>query len=237
MFPSLKMSLRNRSVTMTIKKHKRFLVKHAPEMTIRDGDKFEIIKRPPMADPQYFGYFTEYAFRYYNGLDVERSSRKYLTQMNPCDTRLSHIFDKPDKNIMHVCELSFSEFKLRRNFNNSKARDLYNEITFDMLYYENYFRSLPFKINQEKPVETLEYDGLEGAPDIITDDSIIELKCCKKDDVDYFRLQLYLYSYLYFKSTGIKISKCEAYNFMTGNKYTMEFGDFTEEFIFDLSKC
>lgn len=231
------MPLRNKSVTVTIKKNKKLLLRHAPEMMIRDADKFEIIKRPAMANPQYFGYFAEYAYRYYNGLDVERSSKKYLTQMNPCDTRLNCILDKSEKSITDICELSFSEFKLRRNFNITKATNLRNEIYFDESYYENYFKSLPFKIKQEKIVDSLEYNGLEGVPDIVTSDSIVELKCCEKDNMDYFKLQLYLYAYLYYKSSGIRVRNCEAYNFMTGNRFVMEIGGFTDEFISDLSRC
>lgn len=227
----------NKSVTVTAKQNKKLLLKYVPEMMIRDADKFTPIKRPNNVDPCYFGYFTEYAFKYYSGMNINKCAEKYL-EKNPQATGLREIVMKQNKTPEDICKLCFCEKLIREKlFSERKAEEMINEVQINANYYENYFNTLPFQIGNEIEIPTLEYKGLCGVPDIITDRSIIELKCCKKDNINYFRLQLYLYAYLYYKSTGITISQCEVYNFFTGNRFVMEIGSFPKKFVSDLSKC
>ena len=68
-----------------------------------------------------------------------------------------------------------------------------------------------------------------GEIDVISNDTIIDIKCCQQDDIEYYSKQLYTYACLHRLRYGPIMQTCSAYNFLTGKVFSMSLNALTDE--------
>jgi hypothetical protein len=78
------------------------------------------------------------------------------------------------------------------------------------------------RLKTENQISKIQVGNVIGKIDIFLEDSIVDIKCCQNDDIDYYRQQLFAYYCLVKLEYPDKIvNTCQIWNFLTGKKYIM----------------
>jgi hypothetical protein len=193
---------------------------------------FTPIMRDSSLDPCLFGSFVEYLVKYHSGVKTFNEVEDLLSE-DRSFTWIEKSYEKNKKTVGDICNLSFSHSILMDNFGKRKGAKLFKYANENADYFEAYLNSLDFPKCTDEEQETCDeicVGCVDGVIDIISGDSIIDIKCCQEDDLDYFRMQLFCYACLHYLRYGKVIEKCEVYNFLTGKHYTMNLGDSCERY-------
>lgn len=193
--------------------------------------EIEKIKRDPDVNPSLFGSFVEYYLKYKSlGTINHYEVRKYLR--NPGRSELYKLIErsytKENKDIMDICCLSFAHYLNTQQIISVDFFGFLHKIESKKDYYESYFENLNLKFRQCLPDCFLNYEGIIGAPDILSNKVLYEIKCREMDDIDYYRQQLFAYSSLNFLQHGRKLEKAFVINLFTGKIFAMSLCDVDE---------
>lgn len=203
-----------------------------------------IINRPRNICPRLYGTFVEYLVKHALGLTNFNDVKLYLStrglcsppedihvyNITPSDRRSKYIlssYNKISKNILDICNLSFCPALMHDSFSELKGSELYNHIKSNIEYYENYIHLVrkfihPLREEDQTRCDKISVGCIIGAIDVIYKNTIIDIKCCNLDNIDYYRKQLYTYACLYLLRYGKNIEFCKIYNFISGIIYTMD---------------
>lgn len=210
-----------------------------------------IINRPRDICPRLYGTFVEYLVKYALGLTKFSDVKLYLSTRGLCsppedikiyniicpDRRSTYIlssYNKISKNILDICNLSFCPSLMHDNFSELQGSKLYNHIKYNLEYYDNYIYLVrkflhPLYDEEQTRCDKISVGCIIGAIDVIYKNTIIDIKCCNLDDLDYYRKQLYTYACLYLLRYGKYIEFCKIYNFISGIIYVMDVRTLTKD--------
>jgi uncharacterized protein (DUF3820 family) len=240
------------SVTSVIKDQNMEL--YIPEL-IKDTTLPKII-RPNHVDAALFGSFVEYFVKYQLGIKKFDEVCQYLAIYGlvnvPAHLKLEGVIQKPDKRVQYIarsfnkklydptdlCNLSFCHALLLNHYNEEDGKILYNYVKDNATYFLNYAQiiqthpTLPKLLDdQQNTTDKISVGCVIGVIDIITDTCIVDIKCCSKDDITYYRKQMFAYACLHRLRYGNIMTHSKIFNFLTGNSYTMHLSDIPDESI------
>lgn len=225
-----------------------------PKLVIDTNSLIPIVERPEGISPSMYGYFVEFLIKHAMGIHHFTEVQKYLAihgleklpeglsmtgpKLTPKKRCLfiNKSYLKTEHDPLDICNFSFCPKLLMNKHNESKASALYVYVKKNLEYYKLYyetiknFKALPRleKSNQDK-CDKISVGCVIGVIDLIVDDTIIDIKCCAKENVNYYRKQLYTYACLYQLRYGASIKYCKIYNFYTGNVYSMDVGGISHQ--------
>jgi hypothetical protein len=238
--------INNRKGVTTLIKKVGF-IPSMPELILSTDELLPIIERPYNIDVTYYGYFIEFLVKYAMGVRHFSEVQEYLAcrglEVLPTglklngpviapDQRCKFIYasyKKKDYDLLDICNFSFCP-KLNMNKHIEKnAKALYVHIKNNLDYYQAYlltlsnFKSLPKLIDKEQDLcDKISVGCVMGVIDMISNNTIIDVKCKAVDDAQSYRKQLYAYACLYLLRYGRKIEYCKIYNFLSGNVYILD---------------
>jgi uncharacterized protein (DUF3820 family) len=213
-----------------------------------------IIERPDDVDVCLFGNFVEFLVKHSLGIKQFNEVNQYLAFYGlsdmPKDLKLNgdtlkpnrrtgyifSSFKKQNKTILDICNISFCPSLLQGDFSEKKASVLYNYVKENSDYYDSYvltlqnFPSIPKFVDfEQETCDKISVGCIIGVIDAIHKDSIIDIKCCIKDDINYYRKQLFTYACLHLLRYGKYFNYCKIYNFMKGLVYVMDVSKLTTD--------
>ena len=217
-----------------------------------------IIERPKDIDSALFGSFIEYLVKYNLGLrkfdEVNQHLSKFGLVSVPKHLRLVEPILKPTKRQKYmaeslkkqiyeprdICNLSFAHALELGSFDEEKAADLFRYILKNHSYFIEYSLKIQncsilpkLTDSEQETCDKISVGCVIGEIDIIAGDCIVDIKCCQKDDIDYYRKQLFAYACLHRLRYGNKISYGKIFNFLTGKVYTINFQTITNNIAID----
>ena len=208
--------------------------------------------RDPSLNACLFGSFIEYLVKAHLGLNINDQPQQLLAFYGLADAP-SHFllsdhnripdkriiwikksYDKEPKNrkIRDIANLSLSHSILMGSDNEHDSIKLFAWVAENEKYLKSYLKklSLPIPVEEDqKTCDKISVGCVMGVIDMISNDSIVDIKCCQKDDLKYYRKQLFSYACLHHLRYKSKFEKCEIYNFITGKQYVMFLGDSCEK--------
>lgn len=170
-----------------------------------------------------FGLFIEYLVLYSVGISQFRHVESYLSKFPNSD--LNNLYRSPYKNPVAICRIMLM---------GKSNPALVKHVATNIKNYENFMNYInrnmpPFQNDQQKTC-SLNYQGFHGEIDAIFFDTIIDIKCRSRDNVEEYRKQLFTYYCIHrlqYKTGNIR--KCEIWNFLTGRKFTMDVSSITDQ--------
>jgi len=238
---AIKRIAKRRGVTTLIKNIK-ITPTYIPNL-LEISAKFKPVHRPDDINPCLFGSFIEYFIKSILNLSIDDEPRELLALygLEKCPNHLSmqndDIVKKPSRRILwiyasykkekrsieDICNLSFSHSILMEGFKERDAADLFRYVKENKEYFDTWGNSLAIPIPDEsrETCDKISVGCVIGVIDLISNGSIIDIKCCKNDDIEYYKKQLFTYSCLHYLRYGDIIQRCEIYNFITGKQYVM----------------
>lgn len=240
--------IRNRRSVTELIKHCKIIPLYVPTLS-KTSINFPPIERPTNINYSLYGSFVEYLVKESFGLSITDESQKIVDKypVGNMSNTLKEIYNshvKIKKSVQDICILSFSHSYNMDHFNKYEACILLDHVRKNEEYYQNYAKSLCIPISPETDQNTcdkISVGCVTGVIDLISDDSIIDIKCCANDDLNYYRMQLFAYACLHYLRYGDLISRCEIYNFLNGRHYIMPLGDsckkYAKDFICMLGDC
>ena len=208
-----------------------------PELLIDVNQTIPIVRRPRDVNPSMYGYFIEYLVVDALGGSRKDEIERYLTLGDESSSRYKFIRYSYHKKIYDptdICNFSFCSKLLFGKFYEGHAIKLYNHVKLNIDYYNEYHRLLrccgefpKLDPEEQKLCNKISVGSISGVIDMISDNTIIDIKCKSKDNINYYRKQLYSYACLYLIRYGKKIDYCKIYNFLNGNAYYMDVTDLT----------
>jgi len=226
-------------VTTLIRRHA--LPSYLPQI-YESSLKITPIHRPPELCSSLFGTFVEYAFKHFNRISINDEPVELLARhgLEPFPSHLvwQGKFDVPtpriqwihksfkqeQRTVADICNLSFSHQLQMGSLNEHNASKLYMYVSQNTPYFESYFRSLHLPVPDDELQHTCDKISVGcviGVIDLISNESIIDIKCRQTDNTNEYRMQLYSYAALHYLRYGPLISRCEIYNFLTGKHFVM----------------
>ena len=98
---------------------------------------------------------------------------------------------------------------------------------FTYLLFTNLFSKLLEK--QQETADKISVGCVIGVIDIIHNTHIIDIKCCSKDDLKYYRKQMFAYACLHRLRYGNIMTHAKIFNFLTDHIYIMSLSNLTDE--------
>lgn len=227
------------SVTTLIKRHR--CPAYVPPL-IKSTFKFTPISRDPRVCPSLFGMFVEYAVKHFHGISIDDEPAELLARYglapSPSYLACHGKFDVPTqrvrwihesfkqnrRTVSDVCNLSFSHHLQMNSFDENDATDLYMHVRQNTPYFDSYFRGLCLPITNDGHngmSNKISVGCVTGVIDLISNNSIIDIKCRQTDNIDEYRMQLYSYACLHHLRYDSEITRCEVMNFLTGEHHVM----------------
>lgn len=198
------------------------------------------ITRPEFLNSSLFGTFIETLVKHHLNIDITNDTKiliaTYREVIDGIPELLKKIFcsyEKNQKSITDICNLSFSTSIIMNNY--VKAID-FERIRGYVEKNESIFETWLSELNIKKPnvsqktCSDISIGALTGVIDMITKDTIIDIKCCKEDDIDYYSKQLFTYACMHYLRHGSMFNGCEIYNFVTGKSFYMSLGNSVEKY-------
>lgn len=187
------------------------------------------LERPAGISPSLYGSFIEYLIKSHLGLSIDDEVIKVI-ETHTVDQRIAWIknsFDKQKRSITDICNLSFAHSIMMESLNEKEAAKLYKYVQANTEYFENYLQTLhlPIPDPDEQYTCNVSVGCVIGVIDMISNEAIVDIKCCVYDDVEAYKKQLFTYACLHYLRFGNKITRCEIYNFLTGKQFIMPLGD------------
>lgn len=250
---------KRRGVT-TIIRSKKSVPEFIPQI-FEVSSKMEPIYRHKTLNPSMFGSFVEYMIKNYLGLSIDDEPRTMLSKfglveiqehlrisgqpLEPDDliTEIHKRYLKQKRSIVDILYLSFSHSIEMNSFNLKCAHHLVKYVTENQDYFETYLGKLvlpDIRNVDQSTCDKISVGCVIGVIDMISEDSIIDIKCTQEDNLDYYRMQLFAYASLHHLRYGSNFTRCEIYNFVTGKQFVMPIGDSMKhaaEFIKSLSSA
>lgn len=213
---------------------------------IEADSKITPIMRDSDIDPSLFGSFVEYMVKNHLGLCINDQPQELLCLYglteapgnlvfsgnfeNPTRriTWIHRSFIKEKKSIMDICNLSFSHSLLMGHFNEKKASELFTWVKNNEDYLIDYLAKLNLPIpdkDEQYTCDKISVGCVIGVIDMISNDTIVDIKCRKDDNVKEYQRQLFTYACLHYLRYGKIFKKCEIYNFLSGKRFVMELSD------------
>jgi len=219
---------------------------YIPMMTKKSLDCLNLL-RDSSINESLFGSFIEYLVKYTLGLRKFDQVEIYLEQHGllscPSHLTIKKPFLKPTKrtnfirgsyshlikDIPDICNLSFCHSLTIGTFNEDNATTLYKYVLHHLDYFEKFVHSIVVSslprlsdIEQET-CDKISVGTVVGVIDILSNDTIIDIKCCSSDNIDYYRQQLFGYYCLHRLRYPTKIiNSLHILNFLTGNILSMD---------------
>lgn len=248
----------NRRGVTTIIKRKKVVPEIIPEI-IETSMKFEPIRREVYLNPSMFGSFVEYLIKNHLKLSINDQAESLLAkyglvqvpthlvmegenlEVNEFIEQIHESYLKSKRSILDILYLSFCHSLEMESFRQKDAKLLINYVTKNQNYFEEYLTKINLPSVESVDQSTCDKISVGcvcGVIDMISEDSIIDIKCTREDNVDYYRMQLYAYACLHHLRYNSNFSRCEIYNFLTGKHYVLAIGDsmkYAKEYIKSLS--
>lgn len=245
--------IKNRKGVTELIKHQP-IQNYIPVLKRDTNHVLPIIARPEDINFALFGIFIEYLVKYHLGIKRFDEVIEYLALYGmatlPNHLRLDRPTAKPTKraryiaksfnkskyNVLDLCNLSFCHSLLLNPYPNSEYLNMFKYVEENMEYFKNYilvlknFPDLPTLLDSEQETcDKISVGCVIGVIDLIHNGTIIDIKCCQEDDLNYYRKQLFTYACLHQLRYGKIINSGKIFNFMTGNIYVMDFQTITDE--------
>lgn len=198
------------------------------------------ITRPVFLNTSLFGTFIETLVKHHLKIDITNDTKILVATYEGVSEgipdllqRIFRAYGKTQKSISDICVLSFSTSIILNN--HIKAIDferLRGYVEKNEAQFETWLSTL--EIERPNVSQTscsdISIGALTGVIDMITENTIVDIKCCKEDDVDYYSKQLFAYACMHHLRYGSKFKGCEIYNFITGKSFYMELGDSVQKY-------
>ena len=129
---------------------------------------------------------------------------------------------------MDIYNLSLSHPILMGQCSEPKAKQIFVWIKEHGSYLRDYLSKLVLPIpdkNEQETCDKISVGSVIGVIDMISNDAIIDIKCCQKDDIESYKKQLFTYACLHHLRYKSDFTRCEIYNFITGKQFVMALGD------------
>lgn len=243
-----------KSVTQIIKN--QITQYYIPHMLEDVDNVLPIINRPNDIDFSLFGSFIEFLIKYNFGIEKFDEVDEYLAcfglaaipdnlkligKIESPDTRAKYIvksYNKKKYNPLDICNLSFTHALLMNSFDENEGQKLFHYVSKNVNYFEDYILVLKnfvkiSKISQEEQetCDKISVGCVIGVIDLIIGTNIIDIKCCSKDDINYYRKQLFAYACLHRLRYGKKMTHCKVFNFMTGKIFVMDIQNIPDDIV------
>jgi hypothetical protein len=234
-----------KGVTTIIKKQP--IYDYIPDLLEDTDHVLPIIIRPDNINYQLYGNFVEYYIKYNLGIIHFDNVVQYLAMYNleklPENLKYNGDFLKPNMrtkyihksynkkkyDVLDICNMSFVDSILMNTYNEEDGVKLFHYVNENKQYFMDYsdviknFPDVPrFKQEDQDKCDKISVGCVMGVIDAIYDTNIIDIKCCEKEDINYFRKQLFAYACLYYLRYGKYITKCKIFNIMTGKIFVMD---------------
>lgn len=205
------------------------------------------IKRPPKLDSKLYGFFVEYLVKYSLGMRKFKDVDEYLSNDTTTSSsgssssggrekhtkRYEYInlsYRKRNLDASDLCNISLASSIKQNSYDENAAILLFKTIKDDIEYYNLYIFSLKSYFDGKYTLNVLDQERCDdisvgcitGVIDLILNDTIIDVKCRERDDVEYYQQQVYAYACLHRLRYQNKINTCQVYNFLTRNIFTMD---------------
>lgn len=196
--------------------------------------KIQPIFRDTSLNPRLFGSFVEYSVKFSSGYFDDKEVLQLFKNFDPNLTSNELInliyksYLKKDKTISDICKISIAHSILMDDNLEIESKKLIKYVEDNQDYFEKYFANFKIKNiipEDQKICDKICVGVINGVMDLILDKSIVDIKCCISDDLDYYQKQLFTYACLYYLRYGKEIEKCQIYNFLTGKHYEMILND------------
>lgn len=229
--------MQRRGITSLIKREISYT--YIPILT--ENKSIPKITRPEFLNSSLFGVFIETLVKFHLKINIANDTMTLIDTYKGVEQkcipellkRIFQAYDKSEKSVSDICVISFSTSIILNN--HLKPID-FERLRSYVEKNEPYFESWLLKLEIEKPnipqntCCDISIGALTGVIDMITKDTIVDIKCCKEDDVDYYSKQLFSYACMHYLRHGYKFKGCEIYNFVTGKSFYMELGNSVEKY-------
>lgn len=253
--------IKNRKgVTTLIKNHP--IYDYIPNMVEETDSVLPIIERPKNIDASLYGTFVEYLIKHALGINKFdnvgdylslfglaklSSDLRYVGDILEADKRTKYIhksYSKEKYNILDICNISFCDSIMMNSYDEHNGTELYKYVSKNIEYFETYilvlqnFPNIPkLDEKEQETCDKISVGCVKGTIDLIYKNNIIDVKCRRDDDIDYYRKQLFTYACLHYLRYGKKIENCRVCNFMTGKIFTMNVSNINMNIASNHIKC
>ena len=223
---------------------------------MKKGGVLPTVERPNDINPALFGSFIEYLVKYNLGLRKNDGVTTYLSQyglatipdhlklfgnIQKPTTRARYIansFKKEELLPSDICNLSFAHALNISTINEEEASILFKYVLNNQKYFIEYGEKIKectflpkLSDDEQETCDKISVGCVIGEIDILSSTDVIDIKCCIKDDLEYYRKQLFAYACLHRLRYGKIITQCKIFNFHTGKIFIMEFGSVSDDII------